>query len=736
MVVAPQNYREWQRQNTVFQEMAAFRTRPLDGTDSGFSEKVFTTFASASLFHLLGTQAQFGRLFLGDDERPDRNRLAILSSVYFARRFHSDRKALGQPLTLDDTIYTVIGVLPPNFYLPRSLVTDRQPDVIVPLPDVIQDSKGHLPLFVTARLRPGVSLAQARTEMVEIAARLQRQEKQEVELYRLGSVSIFPFSVENSEPSLNRALYLLQAAVVLVLLIACANLANLTLARNTSRYQETIVRVALGASRSRVLALLLSESLLLTVAGTVCGVLLAEWSIRIIRALKPPDIARPELIALNLPVLAFTAGAAGLTAILFGLGPALVASGSDLASRLKVSGSRGSSAKRLRGQQFLIACEVALALMLLTGAGLMIRSLQQIAWIGVGFDTSHLVALDINLPEKRYPDPYARVRLVRDLIATAQAIPGITDAAVTSDLPLHSVSINAFHIDGRTEPARDAAPVADTANVSPGFFHVIGLQLESGRWLTDADLTPGGIGKSVALVNHAFARKYFPGANPLGHRLLSGDKKESFEIVGVVADYRATGAENEARPEIFRPSLKFTSATLVARSQGPPEPVEHSLIDAARSIAPGLAADKIKTLDEYANGWTSQRKFNTFLLEIFAGLALALAISGIHSVLSTLVASRTREIGIRMAIGASSAAIRGLVVRQSMAPLTVGISTGIGGCVALCRLMQSLLFQVPACDPLTISAAVLVILLTSPAALWLPLRRATTVDCTVALREQ
>ena len=464
--------------------------------------------------------------------------------------------------------------------------------------------------------------------------------------------------------------------------------------------------------------------------------LLAEWSIRIIRALKPPDIVRPELIAINLPVLAFATAAAGLTTILFGLGPALSLSGADLASRLKAGGGWGSSATRLRSRQFLIACEVGLALMLLTGAGLMIRSLQQIASVGVGFETSRLMALDVNLSEKRYPDPSTRVRLIRDLIARAQAIPGAADAAVTSALPLHSVGMNAFHIAGRAEPTRDAAPVADAAEVSPGFFHLIGLRLESGRWLTDADLAPGGTGREVAMVNHAFAGKYFPGENPLGQRLLSGDKKESFEIVGIVADYRAAGAENEARPQIFRPSLKFSSATLVVRSRRAPQSIERSLLDAARSVAPDLGANKIKTLDEYANDWTSQRKFNTLLLEIFAGLALVLAMLGIYGVLSNLVTSRTREIGIRMAIGATPGAIRGLVARQSMFPLAIGILAGLGGSIALGRLMQSLLFQVPARDPFTLTAAVIAILLTSPAALWLPLRRATAVDCVVALREE
>jgi hypothetical protein len=296
--------------------------------------------------------------------------------------------------------------------------------------------------------------------------------------------------------------------------------------------------------------------------------------------------------------------------------------------------------------------------------------------------------------------------------------------------------MSVFHIPGRTEPTRDAAPVADIAEVSPRFFQVIGLRLEAGRWLTDADLTQRGTGTHVALVNRAFALKYFSGENPLGATLLSGDKKENFEIVGVVADYRATGAENEARPEIFRPSLSFNSGTLVVHSRGMPQSIERSLLDAARAVAPDIAVDKVKTVDEYANYWASQRNFNTLLLEIFAGLALLLAILGIYGVLSNLVTSRTREIGIRLAVGATPDAIRKLLVRQAVVPIVLGILAGLGGCIAFGRLIQSLLFQVPARDPLTLGAAAAAILLTSPAALWLPLRRALAVECTVALREE
>jgi len=378
MFVAQRNYQEWQKQNHVFEEMAAFRTASLDETGGDSSAKVSTYFVSASLFHLLGTQPRLGRLFSQEEEQA--GRVAVITDSYFERRFHRDPQALGKPVTLDGAAYTVIGVLPAGFYMLRTFFSDGQADVVVPL------AKSEVQLVVAARLRPGVSLAQARTEMDGISKRLQTQDR---EYYQLGGTSVFPFSVEGTDSDLRRALYVLLAAVAFLLLIACANLANLTLARASERSRDITVRLALGATRGRILNQLLAESLLVAVAGAAGGLLLAQWSIRLILALKPPDINRPELIGINLPVLAFSAITAVLTAILFGLAPALVASSTDIGSRLRAGGGWGASAARFGGRQFLIASEVGLALMLLTGAGLMIRSLQQIEAVGLGFDTSH-----------------------------------------------------------------------------------------------------------------------------------------------------------------------------------------------------------------------------------------------------------------------------------------------------------------------------------------------------------
>src|SRR5579871_256461 len=368
MYVAGRNYREWRKQNTVFEEMGAFRMASLDeqGSDSG--AKVPSCFATASLFHLLGVQTRLGRLFGPQEQTPGRDRVAVITDSYFDRKFHRDPNALGKTVRLDGITYTIVGVLRPGFYIPHTFFNDTEPEVIMPLVDT-PDTDKALQMIVAARLRPGISLAQARTEMAGIAKRLQTADR---EYFQLGETSVFPFSVEDSDPDLRRALFMLLAAVVFLLLIACANLANLTLARAASRVRDITVRLALGATRGHILAQLFAESMIVALVGAGCGLLLAQWSIGLIKALKPPDINRPELIGINVPVLTFAAGVAVLTAVLFGLGPALAVSATDLASRLKAGGGWGASAARLRGRQFLIASEVALAVMLLIGAGLMI----------------------------------------------------------------------------------------------------------------------------------------------------------------------------------------------------------------------------------------------------------------------------------------------------------------------------------------------------------------------------
>ncbi len=543
--------------------------------------------------------------------------------------------------------------------------------------------------------------------------------------------------MEDTSPTLHRALYVLLAAVGILLLIACANLANLTLARATLRAREISIRLALGATRGRILRQLIAESLLVSLAGAIAGLALAHWCIRGMLALNPPDIQRPELIGINWTVFAFAAGLSLLTTLLFGLAPSISGSAADLNSTLKSAGGWGGSAARLRSRQFLITIEVALALILVAGAGLMLRSFYELVSEGIGFDTGHLLTVEINLPAQRYASDESKSHFFGSLLDRVRALPGVTAATAVDNLPLHQIKLTGFLIAGLAEPPREALPLADVAHVDPQYFRVLGLRLLSGRFFRDSDRVQGEKDQdSVAIVNEAFVRKYFPTADPVGKRLLDQSKKHSSEIVGVVSDYTPIGAENGKRPEIFSPYLKLDEATLILRTRGAPETYTKALQSVVWSLDRDLPVDKVLTMDYYMNDILAQRKFNTLLIGIFAALALLLAMIGIYGVLSNLVASRVREIGIRMAIGATPSEVGRLILRQSMIPVALGLAIGLAGTFALSRFLMALLFHVPPRDPLILTTACLLILVVSPVALYVPLRRATRVDCTVALREE
>jgi putative ABC transport system permease protein len=595
-------------------------------------------------------------------------------------------------------------------------------------------------LLVAARLKPGVTLAQARAEMAAIAARLAKANPQLDEGW---SAAVSTFEAEDTSPKLHRALFVLLAAVGFLLLIVCANLANLTLVRALSRSREMAIRVALGAGRVRIVAHLLTESLLISGAGAALGLAFAWGALKLMLALKPPDIQRPELIAIDGTVLAFTAAAAVLTAVLCGLAPAIGASRSDIQGALRAGGGRGATAGHKRRTRVLIAVEVALALVLMTGASLMIRSFRNLVATGIGFQTARLEVADVELPEKSYPNEASRSRFFRTLLEAVRNLPCVTGAALTDNLPLHRVSAGNFYIAGRPDPPLNALPIADFANASPNYLALLGLPVLAGRPLIDADLeateralaNPKG-GEGFCVVNRAFARRFFGGVSAVGQRLLSGDKSHGCQIVGVVADYRPLGAENGARPQIFWPTLASRSASLIVRTTGAPEAVASAIRGTVFGLDRGLTLETVGPLDHSVDRWQSQRKFNTLLLSVFAGLALLLAIAGIYSVLANVVASRVREIGIRVAMGARPAQIGGMVLRQSLAPVAAGLGIGLGASVLLARFLQSLLFQIGARDPMTLAVAALVILVVSPVAVFIPLRRALAVDCSVALREE
>jgi putative ABC transport system permease protein len=731
-------YQAWRTQNTVFGDMAAFRDMTLNETGIDRPDHVDTGFASANLFPMLGVRARIGRLFNNGEERKGKDQVVALTDAFFESHYRRDPSALGRSITLDGASYTIIGVLPPRFHLPAVAqgMDQMKPEVWVPLSRLWnnpEDENKHQ-LFVAARLRRGAALAQARTEMTAIEQRLAELNPRHNKGY---TASVFPFDVEDTSPTLHRALYVLLTAVGILLLIACANLANLTLARATLRTREIAIRLVLGATRGRVIRQLIAESLLVSMAGATAGLVLAHWCVQAMLALKPPDIQRPELIDINWSVFAFAAGLSLLTTLLFGLAPSIAASAADLNSTLKSSGGWSGSAARLRSRQFLITAEVALALILVAGAGLMLRSFYELVQEGVGFETGHLLTLEVSLPAQRYATEASRSRFFHELLHRARALPGVAMASAVDNLPLHQLRLTFFSIAGRPQPPVEALPLADVAHVDPEFFSVLGLRRLSGRWFAEADVTQAEKNQdSVVIVNQTFVQKFFPGENPLGQRLIGGSEKHAFEIVGVVSDFTPIGAENGKRPQIFCPYLNLDEATLMLRTRGAPESYGQALQSAVWSLDRDLPTGQALTMDYYRNDILAQRKFNTLLIGIFAALALLLAMIGIYGVLSNLVASRVREIGIRMAIGASPAEIGRLILRQSLIPVAFGLAIGLAGTFALSQFLEALLFRVQPRDPLTLAAAAIAILVISPVALYVPLRRATAVGCTAALREE
>lgn len=735
--VARKNYLEWKRQNTSFTGMAAFQEGARNETGSGFPRHISVASASENFLPMLGVQPQLGRLFLPEEERKDSDHVAIVTDGYFESRRQRDPKILGSSITLDGVSYTIIGVLPKKFHLPAMWegMDQKKPEVWIPLSRLWRtaDDDARRQLYVIAKLKPGVSLAQSETEMQGIAKRLELADPTFNTGWKLG---IYPFQQEDTAPTLHRALYVLLGAVGFLLLIACANLANLTLARMNARSREIAVRLAIGATRSQVVGQLLLEALVISLIGAAVGLLLAHWAIKGMLALEPVDFQRPELIEINIYVFVFAALATILTALLFGLAPAISASRLDLNSAMK-AGGWGASSNRSSSRQFLIAAEVAMALVLLCGAGLMIRSFHKLIDTGIGFKTEQLIGVDIDLPETRYPNNESRSRFFRDLMARTRAVPGVAAVSVVDNLPLHSVAFTNFYIAGRPEPTKDNLPMADFAAGSPDYLSMIGMKLIAGRLFTENDLALNEKDKDgVVIVNDAWVRKFMNGEQPLGKRILNSDKKNAFEIVGVVNSYSPLGTENGPRPQMFWPYLKLSKATLLVRTHGTPAAMTKSLQAAVAELDKDLPTNKIETLNHHLQYWLSQKQFNTLLMAVFAGLALLLAMIGVYGVLANMVASRTREIGIRMAIGASPSGIGKLILRQSMTPVAVGLVLGLAVSIALSRFLESLLFQIRADDPLTRVLAIGAILFIAPAAIYRPLRRAMTVDPTVALRDE
>jgi len=733
--VAGRNYVEWKRRAQSFSGMAAMQEARFELTGTDKPEELPAVRVTPDFIPLLGRTTVQGRPFLPEETVAGKDRVVLLSYTFFQRRFGADPHAVGRSMALNGTSYTVIGVLPRDFHLPALFqgFDVRRPDVWLPLGETFNaDNENNRVNYVIARLRDGVSTRQARAEMVVLARGLERQYPK---IDTGFSASLFPLSVEDVSPATGRTVLALQVAVGFVLLIACANVANLLLARAAGRGREMAVRAAMGATRGRLTRQSLAESVLLGAAGGLLGILLAVGAMAGIKALAPADNYHFHEVGLNWAVLAFGIGVAAVSGLIFGLAPALGASAANLQETLTQDGRAGVGRRARRLSSSLVVAEVALALVLLAGAGLMLRSLGKVLNVNPGFQADHVLSMHVRLPAERYPNDDAVRAFTGRLLDGASQLPGAESAAVASGLPLlDSLTVSPFRMEGEPPPEPGRAPETDVKLVSEDYFRTIGTPILRGRGFTRQDADAAG--SKVVILTDSLARQISPRGDALGRALVIGGNTQGtpVTVIGIVPDTHEMGLDEPPRPEMFLPGHAIRDMALLLRTKGDPMALAGAVRAAVSSIDKDQAVVDVKPLAEHLHGTTAQRRFDTLLFAGFAGLALLLAAVGLYGVLSYSVMLRTREIGVRMALGAQSGDVVRLILRRGLLMTLAGTLLGAAGALELTQLMQSLVFGMRASDPLTFAAVAAVLLLVAAAASYVPARRASRMDPIRALR--
>ena len=733
-----QNYVDWRDQSHSFEAMEATRATNLTLTGAGEPERLNARMATAGLFPLLGVKAVFGRTFLAEEDRAGGHPVALVSDGLWKRRFGGSADLIGKTIDLNTQPYTVVGILPPGFQI-------LQPaDVFVPfepwaktLPD---DRSWHPGIVPVARLKRGATMDEARTEMQTIAKRLEQQ----YPVYDTGVSADVAGLQEQMVQNVRPALLVLLSAVGFVLLIACVNVANLLLARATSRGKEVAIRTALGASLVRIVRQLLTESVLLAVAGGGLGLLLARAAIRPLLKLSAGSVPDVGAVGIDLWVLAFTAGVSVLTGILFGLVPALRTAKLNIRESLN-EGLRGSSSgavhHRLRAA--LAVSEIALAMLLLIGAGLLLRSFARLQEVPPGFNPDHLLVADLPLSATAYAKPEQRFQFFDRLIERAEALPGVRSVGAASFLPVSGGgSIIHFNISGRPPKSAHDFIAAGYRAVTPNYLETLGVPLLQGRMFTPTDNEKG---QPVVLINTTMARTFFPGENPLGKRMQLGALPEQqvpwMEIVGVVSDVRP-GLGIDPQAEMYLPYrqadavLPVFQLSVVLRTAVDPMSEASALRIALREIDSNQPLVRVRTMEDNMAATVAQPRFRSWLLGIFAALALVLAAVGIYGVMSYSVNQRTGEIGIRMALGAEATDVFRLIVGLGLRLALAGVAIGLVVAMALTRVLRTFLFGISALDPVTFLGVAIVLAVVGLSASYFPARRATKVDPMVALREE
>jgi putative ABC transport system permease protein len=731
---------ELRNQNQSFQGVAAFFMHSVNLTGRGEPEFLGGTLASSNLFTLLGIEPRYGRTFLQDEERPGNNRVVIISHRLWQRRFGSDQKIIGQSISLNDEPHTIVGVMPPGFQFPRkgdlwSAWFASEIDIYVPLaltPEQISNRK-TLPIAVIARLKPQFSIEQARAEMNGFAARLQERYPSSD-----GNRSIRLVTLQQSVVERARfALLVLLGAVGFVLLIACTNVANLLLVRAAARQKEIAIRAALGAGRRRVIRQLLTESMLLAVLSGSLALLLAYCGVVLLKTIIPEYLPRADEIGVDVWVFGFTLLISMLTGILFGAVPAFQASKLRLTDSLKEGNRVSGEGSHNRLRNLLVVSEVALALVLLVGAGLILRSFIRLMNIDPGLNPHNALTVDITLPATKY-DHTQQAAFFHHVLARLRSIPGIQAAGAVYPLPLSTMEESmGFDIEGQPPSTHGEDHSAGPRGVGPDYFKAQGIPLLKGRDFRETD----GIGSPpVVVINEVMARRYWPNQDPVARRIIFPyrGRPVSWEIIGVVGSVRHMSLDVDLRPEIYVPYAQYPLAfmTLVIRTDSDPLKFVESVRKQIQAVDKDQPISNINTMDALLARTVSQPRFNLILLAIFATLALLLAAVGIYGVMSYIVTQRTHEIGVRMALGAQTRDVIKLVVSQCLALILTGVAIGLLAAFGLTRLIKNLLFGIGATDPLTFSLIAIILIGVALLACYLPARRATKVDPIVALRQE
>jgi predicted permease len=724
------NFADWRSQSALCDSIVATRANEsFNLTGAGEPERLQGRLVSAEFFSTLGIGPLVGRDFLPEEDRPGAPPAVILSYEFWRRRFGDDPSVIGKQITLNNQGFTVVGVTPPNFKF------GMEADVTVPIGLQAErfTARGADPgVSPVARLKPGVSVKQAETELNLIAARLEQQYPESNKGRRALVTPLYEIFVGD----VRQPLLILLCSVGLVLLIACANVANLLLARSSSRQKEMAVRAALGASRATIIRQLLTESVLLAASGAVLGILLAFWGTSFIAAQLPDGIPRLQEARVDSPVLVFTLAVSLLTGLLFGLAPALQASRPNLSEGLK-EGERGSSGRRHWMRNVLVVGEVALTLTLLVGAGLLIQSFRRVLQVDPGFEPRNLLMMQISVNN---PDGQQIASFFEQLQQNVRKLPGVKSVAVSNGIPFGSANRPIFIIEGR--PDTENKPSGIRYTVSPDYFQTMGIELIKGRLFTPQDNRDS---PRVIVIDEALARLYFPNEDPIGKRLKQGPNSPSLEIVGIVRHVEQDSLDGQA-PVSAQFYTNFNQISL----QGLPNNVRRinllvgaeveplSLATAVRAQIAALNKDQavfnVRTMEQVLAQSIAPRRFSMMLLTVFSVVALALASLGIYGLMSYAVAQSTREMGVRMALGAQASDVLKLVVGQGMTLALAGVALGLVASLALTRTMNNLLFGVSATDPLTFTAIALLLTVVALLACYVPARRATKVDPLVALR--